>query len=124
MIRVIYDKLLVEPLEDRSFGSIIIPDSASDRVSISRGRVISAGEGYPMVNTEADNRSWEDKQQGVVKKGYLPLSVRTGDVILYFRKNAVEIMHDKKTYFVVPESAVVVIECSINDEIDKLIGGA
>lgn len=122
MIRVIYDKLLVEPLEDKSFGSIIIPDAAFDKASIGRGKVISAGEGYPIANTEADSRSWEDKQQGIVKKGYLPLSVRAGDVILYFRKHAVEIVHDKQTYFVITESAVVVIECSINDEINKLIG--
>jgi co-chaperonin GroES (HSP10) len=105
------DRLLVSPLSasERTHTGLYLPDSAVDGKQISSGWVEAIGPGYP-VPAAADPAAEPWKQNSPREESrYFPLQAEKGDFVLYVKNAAYEVNLEGKKYFVVPNSAVLVL---------------
>jgi len=86
-IAPLHDRVIVQaaPVEEKSAGGIIIPDTAKEKPQ--RGTVVAAGPG----------------------KKDEPMTVKTGDNVLYGKYAGTEITVDGKDYLIMRESDILAI---------------
>ena len=86
-IQPLADRVLIEPAmaEEKTTGGIIIPDTAKEKPQ--RGTVVAVGSG----------------------KKDEPMTVKTGQTVLYGKYAGTEISHDGKEYLIMRESDIVAI---------------
>jgi len=86
-IKPLADRVLVEPAaaEEKTAGGIIIPDTAKEKPM--RGTIVAVGEG----------------------KKDEPLTVKTGDIVLYGKYAGTEISVDGKDYLIMRESDIYAV---------------
>jgi chaperonin GroES len=86
-IKPLADRVLVEaaPAEQKTAGGIIIPDTAKEKPQ--KGKVIAVGNG----------------------KKDEPMTVKTGDNVLYGKYAGTEINYDGKDYLIMKESDILAI---------------
>ena len=86
-LKPLADRVLVEPApaEEKTIGGIIIPDTAKEKPQ--RGIVVAAGEG----------------------KKDEPMTVKTGDNVLYGKYAGTEVTVDGKEYLIMRESDIFAI---------------
>jgi len=71
--------------------------------------ITQTGPGTPMAEpTSMDEEPWKTHSASPDVK-YLPMQAEAGDYALFFRKAAVEITFEGKTYLVVPQAAILVL---------------
>ena len=102
------DRVLVSPAspEERTRSGLYIPESAVDGRRVSGGWVEAVGPGYPIASPGGSDEPWKPSSEPV---RYIPLQAAKGDFVLYVAKSAWEIRLEEKKYFVVPNSAVLLI---------------
>jgi chaperonin GroES len=86
-IKPLADRVLVEPAaaEEKTAGGIIIPDTAKEKPM--KGTIVAVGEG----------------------KKDEPLTVKTGDIVLYGKYAGTEISVDGKDYLIMRESDIYAV---------------
>ena len=86
-VKPLADRVLIEPAaaEEKTAGGIIIPDTAKEKPQ--RGKVVAVGNGKP------------DE----------PLTVKTGDNVLYGKYAGTEISIEGKAYLIMRESDIFAI---------------
>ena len=86
-VKPLQDRVLVEPApaEEKTAGGIIIPDTAKEKPQ--KGKVIAVGHG----------------------KKDEPMTVKTGDSVLYGKYSGTEIIVDGKEYLIMRESDIYAI---------------
>ena len=107
-IVVVGDRVLIQPgnAVKRTKTGLYLPAGYQEKEEIQSGYILKCGPGYALPSAEADE-TWNPKQ-GEVR--YLPLQVRPGDLALFVQKHAVEIKYDGEKYFIVPQSAILLVE--------------
>jgi len=106
---VVGDRVLISPEEgeERTNVGLFLPPSAIEGRQVQGGRIVATGPGTPMPEPASmDEEPW--KIHGAEVK-YLPTQAEAGDYALFFRKAAVEITFEGKTYLVVPQAAILVL---------------
>lgn len=106
---VVGDRVLISPEEgeERTNVGLYLPASAIEGRQVQGGRIVATGPGTPMAEPASmDEEPW--KIHGADVK-YLPMQAEMGDYALFFRKAAVEITFEGKTYLVVPQAAILVL---------------
>ena len=106
---VVGDRVLITPEEgeERTNVGLYLPPTALEGRQVQGGRIVATGPGTPMAEpTSMDEEPW--KIHGTEVK-YLPMQAEAGDYALFFRKAAVEITFEAKTYLVVPQAAILVL---------------
>src|SRR5437867_10014199 len=106
---VVGDRVLIAPEEgeERTNVGLYLPPTAVEARQVQGGRVVATGPGTPMTEPASmDDEPW--KIRGPEVK-YLPMQARMGDYALFFRKAAVELTFEGKTYLVVPQAAILVL---------------
>ena len=106
---VVGDRVLVTPEagEERTSVGLYLPPTAVESRQVQGGRIVATGPGTPMAEPASmDEEPW--KIHGPDVK-YLPMQAEMGDYALFFRKAAVEITFEGKTYLVVPQAAILVL---------------
>lgn len=85
------DRVLIEMVEEdtEKIGSIYVPDTAKEKPQ--QGKVVAVGEG---------------KRDG---KDLIPMTVKSGDIVLYGRYSGTEVKHGGKDYLIVSESDILAI---------------
>ncbi|MGH7544583.1 MAG: co-chaperone GroES [Gemmatimonadota bacterium] len=104
---VVGDRVLVSPEEgeERSQVGLYLPATAVESRQVQGGRIVATGPGTPVAEPASlDDEPW--KIQGGELK-FVPMQARVGDYALFFRKAAVEITFEGKTYLVVPQAAIL-----------------
>jgi co-chaperonin GroES (HSP10) len=117
---VVGDRVLVTPEEgeERTSVGLYLPSTAVDHQAVQSGRIVATGPGQPLsAPTELDEEPWKRTASGEPR--YLPIQAEVGDFALFFRKAAVEITFEKKSYLVIPHAAILVLVRS-GDVIDDL----
>jgi chaperonin GroES len=104
---VIGDRVLIKPksLDDRTKSGLYLPPTVIEKEEIKSGYIIKAGPGYPMPSAE-DDEPWNKDQE---KVKYIPLQAKEGDLALYLQKHAIELEFDREKYFLVPQSAILLL---------------
>ncbi len=86
-IKPLADRVIVEAsaAEERTAGGIIIPDTAKEKPQ--RGKVVAVGSGKP------------DE----------PMTVKTGDLVLYGKYAGTELKHEGEEFIIMKESDIFAI---------------
>ena len=93
--------------EERTNVGLYLPQTALDSRQVQGGRIVATGPGTPMTEpTSMDDEPWKIRGPDVK---YVPMQAGVGDYALFFRKAAVEITFEGKTYLVVPQAAILVL---------------
>ncbi len=106
---VVGDRVLIAPEEgeERTNVGLYLPATAVESRQVQGGRIMATGPGTPMSEpTAMDDEPWKIRLPDVK---YLPMQADVGDYALFFRKAAVEITFEGKTYLVVPQAAILVL---------------
>jgi len=104
---VIGDRVLIKPksLNDRTKSGLYLPPTVIEKEEIQSGYIIKAGPGYAIPSAE-DDESWKKEKE---KIKFIPLQAKEGDLALYLQKHAIEIEFDQEKYFLVPQSAILLL---------------
>lgn len=106
---VVGDRVLIEPDtgEKTTEVGLILPANAVSKEAVQGGRVVAVGPGTPLPppSDELDETWKEPTPVG----HYLPMQVRVGDQVTFFRKAAIEISVEYQNYLVVPQHAILVL---------------
>jgi co-chaperonin GroES (HSP10) len=110
---VVGDRVLIAPEEgeERTNVGLFLPPSALEGRQVQGGRIVATGPGTPMAEPASmDEEPWKIRGgAGGADVKYLPMQAQAGDYALFFRKAAVEITFEGKTYLVVPQAAILVL---------------
>jgi len=90
-LKPIGDRVVIELLEQEveKVGSIYVPDTAKEKPQ--QGKVIAAGPG---------------RRDG---KDLIPMTVKTGDVVLFSKYGGMEVKQDGKEYLIISESDILAV---------------
>lgn len=105
---VIGDRVLIQPgnAAKRTKSGLYLPAGYQEKEEVQSGFILKCGPGYAIPNMEAEE-SWNPKDQ---EPKYMPLQVQPGDLALFMLKSAVEIKYNGEKYFIVPQSAILLVE--------------
>lgn len=106
---VVGDRVLVTPEEgeERTNVGLYLPATALEGRQVQGGRILATGPGIPMGEpTRLDEEPWRIRGPDVK---YMPMQAEAGDYALFFRKAAVELTFDGRSYLVVPQAAILVL---------------
>ena len=54
-----------------------------------------------------ESESWKPEEEQVK---YIPLQAREGDLAIFLLNGATEVLYEKEKYFIVPQSAILMLE--------------
>ena len=105
---VIGDRVLIRPAKpnERTETGLYLPPGVGEREKVQQGYVIKTGPGYA-IPMPVEEESWKSSEEQVK---YLPLQAREGDLAIFLLSGATEIMYGGDKYFIVPQSAILMLE--------------
>lgn len=105
---IVGDRVLIQQgtASQRTKSGLYLPAGYQEKEDIQSGYILKCGPGYALPNMESDE-SWNPKER---EPKYLPLQVQPGDLALFMQKNAVEIKYNGEQYYIVPQSAILLVE--------------
>ena len=105
---VIGDRVLIRfsKTSDRTQSGLYLPPGVQEKEKVQQGHVIKTGPGYA-IPLPVENEPWKSEEEQVK---YIPLQVREGDLAIFLLSGAVEIMYEGEKYFIVPQSAILMLE--------------
>lgn len=108
-IQVIGDRVLVKPRKEseRTESGLYLPPGVKEKEKIQYGYIVKSGPGYPIPHAPEDGEPWKLETERV---NYVPLQVREGDLAVFLQHSAFEVQYKGEKYFIVPQSAILMIE--------------
>ena len=105
---VIGDRLLIKPTKpnEQTASGLYLPPGVQEKEKVQQGYVIKTGPGYarPMP---VEDEAWKGEEEQVK---YVPLQAKEGDLAIFLLSGATEVMYEGEKYFIVPQSAVLMLE--------------
>jgi chaperonin GroES len=105
---IIGDRLLIRPTtqNERTQSGLYLPPGVQEREKVQQGYVIKTGPGY-VLPVPAEDESWKNTEEQVK---YIPLQAREGDLAIFLLSGATEVIYQDQKYFIVPQSAILMLE--------------
>ena len=105
---IIGDRVLISPTRpnDRTDSGLYLPPGVQEKERVQQGYIIKIGPGYA-IPMPTEDEPWKTKEEQVK---YLPLQAREGDLAIFLLSGATEIMYGGEKYFIVPQSAILMLE--------------
>jgi co-chaperonin GroES (HSP10) len=105
---VIGDRILIKPekLDERTASGLYLPPGVQEKEKVQQGYVIKTGPGYA-IPMPVDDEPWKSEEEQVK---YVPLQAREGDLAIFLLSGATEVMYEGERYFIVPQSAILMLE--------------
>ena len=105
---VIGDRVLIRPAKpnERTEAGLYLPPGVGEREKVQQGYVIKTGPGYA-IPMPVEDESWKGEEETVK---YVPLQAKEGDLAIFLLSGATEVMYENEKYFIVPQSAVLMLE--------------
>lgn len=105
---VIGDRVLIRPSRpnEKTESGLYLPPGIQEREKVQQGFVIKTGPGYA-IPVPVEDEPWKNKEDAV---RYVPLQAKEGDLAIFLLSGATEVMHGGDKYFIVPQSAILMLE--------------
>jgi len=105
---VIGDRVLIKPTrpDERTASGLYLPPGVQEKEKVQQGYVIKTGLGYA-IPMPVDDEPWKQDDDQVK---YVPLQAKEGDLAIFLLSGATEVMYEKEKYFIVPQSAILMLE--------------
>jgi co-chaperonin GroES (HSP10) len=105
---IIGDRVLIRPTRpnERTESGLYLPPGVQERERVQQGFIIKIGPGYA-IPMPPEDEPWKSSEEQVK---YLPLQAREGDLAIFLLSGATEIMYGGDKYFIVPQSAILMLE--------------
>jgi co-chaperonin GroES (HSP10) len=105
---IIGDRLLIRPTRpnERTESGLFLPPGLQEKEKVQQGYIIKIGPGYA-IPLPPEDEPWKSQEEQVK---YLPLQAKEGDLAIFLSSGATEIMYGGEKYFIVPQSAVLMLE--------------
>ncbi len=105
---IIGDRVLIRPTRphERTDSGLYLPPGVQEKEKVQQGYIIKIGPGYA-ISLPPEDEPWKNSEEQVK---YLPLQAKEGDLAIYLVSGATEIMYEGERYFVVPQSAILMLE--------------
>jgi len=105
---VIGDRLLIKPSKpnEQTASGLYLPPGVQEKEKVQQGYVIKTGPGYA-IPMPVEDESWKGEEEQVK---YVPLQAREGDLAIFLLSGATEVIYENEKYFIVPQSAVLMLE--------------
>jgi chaperonin GroES len=110
---VIGDRILVKPInkDERTNVGLYLPQTVVEKEPVQVGIVVETGPGLAIPNLQHEvSEPWkltEQNSQAPVK--YIPVQADLGDQVFFLKKDSVEIHYMGEVYFVLPQSAILLL---------------
>ncbi len=106
---VVGDRLLIKPKKEseKTDSGIYLPPGVREKEKIQSGYVVKAGPGYPIPLPADEEDSWKPDSEPIK---YIPLQAKEGDLAVFLQKGAIEVLVSGEKYFIVPQSAILMLE--------------
>ena len=105
---IIGDRVLIRPSRpnERTESGLYLPPGVQDKEKVQQGYIIKIGPGYA-IPLPPEDEPWKAHEEQVK---YLPLQAKEGDLAIFLLSGATEIMYSGEKYFIVPQSAILMLE--------------
>ena len=105
---VIGDRVLIKisKPDERTVSGLYLPPGVQEREKVQQGYVIKTGPGYA-IPMPVENEAWKGEEEQVK---YVPLQTKEGDLAIFLLSHATEVMYENEKYFIVPQSAILMLE--------------
>lgn len=105
---VIGDRLLIKPRQSdqKTASGLYLPPGVQEKEKVQQGYVIKSGPGY-VIPMPVEDESWKTEEEQVK---YIPLQAKEGDLAIFLLSGATEVMYENEKYFIVPQSAILMLE--------------
>ena len=105
---VIGDRVLIRPSRphERTESGLYLPPGVQEKEKVQQGYVIKTGPGYA-IPMPVDEEPWKHQDEQVK---YIPLQAREGDIAIFLLSGATEVLYEGEKYFIVPQSAILMLE--------------
>jgi len=105
---VIGDRILIKPLQpdQRTASGLYLPPGVQEKEKVQQGYVIKTGPGYA-IPIPVENETWKSDEEQIK---YVPLQAKEGDLAIFLLNGATEVMYHGDKYFIVPQSAILMLE--------------
>jgi chaperonin GroES len=108
-IIIVGDRVLIKPKTSReqTKSGLYLPPGVQEKEKVQEGYIMRVGPGYPIpADYSFDEEAWEEDKEDV---RYIPLQAKEGDLAIYLQRDAIEINYIGEKYFIVPQSAVLML---------------
>ena len=105
---IIGDRVLIRPSKpnERTQTGLYLPPGVQEKEKVQQGYIIKIGPGYA-IPIPPEDEPWKNQDDQV---RYLPLQAKEGDLAIFLLGGATEIMYENEKYFIVPQSATLMLE--------------
>jgi len=105
---VIGDRVLIRPskADAQTASGLYLPPGVQEKEKVQQGYIIKTGPGYA-IPMPVDDEPWRSEDDSVK---YVPLQAREGDLAIFLLGGATEVMYEGERYFIVPQSAILLLE--------------
>lgn len=105
---IIGDRVLIRPSKpnERTQTGLYLPPGVQEKEKVQQGYIIKIGPGYA-IPMPPEDEPWKTQEEQV---RYLPLQAKEGDLAIFLLGGATEIMYQDEKYFIVPQSAILMLE--------------
>jgi chaperonin GroES len=105
---VIGDRVLIRPSKpnEKTDSGLYLPPGVQEKEKVQQGYVIKTGPGYA-IPMPVDDEPWKNQDDQVK---YVPLQAREGDIAIFLLSGATEVIYEAEKYFIVPQSAILMLE--------------
>ncbi|TPE40269.1 co-chaperone GroES [Pontibacter mangrovi] len=108
-IIIVGDRVLIKPKtsRDQTKSGLYLPPGVQEKEKVQEGYIMRVGPGYPIpADFGYDEEAWGQEEEEV---RYIPLQAKEGDLAIYLQRDAIEINYLGEKYFIVPQSAVLML---------------
>lgn len=105
---IIGDRVLIRPTKpnERTDSGLYLPPGVQEKEKVQQGYILKTGPGYALPSLQ-EEEPWKAVEEQVK---YVPLQAREGDLAIFLVGGATEIMYEGEKYFIVPQSAILMLE--------------
>ncbi|WP_126969992.1 co-chaperone GroES [Gynurincola endophyticus] len=105
---VIGDRVLIKPTtpNEKTESGLYLPPGVQEKEKVQQGYVVKTGPGYA-IPMPMEDEPWKSEEDQVK---YVPLQAREGDLAIFLLNAATEIVYENVKYFIVPQSAILMLE--------------